>query len=74
MRLTLRTLLAYLDDQLTPAEAREIGAKLQESPAAKELAERAKDSMRRRRLGVPGDPTAGGDANAPKPGGPVLDA
>ncbi|NNJ24802.1 hypothetical protein [Alienimonas chondri] len=73
MRLTLRTLLAYLDDQLTPAEAREIGTKLQETPAARELAERAKETIRRRRLGVPGDPTAGGDAGAPKPAGPALD-
>ncbi|MFH5803296.1 hypothetical protein [Alienimonas sp. DA493] len=73
MRLTLRTLLAYLDDQLTPAEAREIGAKLQEAPAARELAERAKEVIRRRRLGVPGDPTAGGDAGAPTPETAALD-
>ena len=64
MRLTLRTLLAYLDDQLSPAEAKEIGAKLQDAPAARALAEKAKETMRRRRLGVPGDPAAGGDANA----------
>ena len=64
MRLTLRTLLAYLDDQLSPAEAKEIGAKLQDAPAARALAEKAKETMRRRRLGVPGDPAAGGDAAA----------
>ena len=73
MRLTLRTLLAYQDDQLTPAEAREIGAKLQEAPAARQLAERAKETIRRRRLGVPGDPTAGGDPAAPAPAGAPLD-
>ena len=73
MRLTLRTLLAYLDDQLAPAEAKEIGAKLQDAPAARALADRAKESIRRRRLGVPGDPTAGGDAAAAAPSGPVPD-
>ena len=64
MRLTLRTLLAYLDDQLSPGEAKEIGAKLQEAPAARALADRAKETLRRRRLGVPGDPAAGGEAGA----------
>ena len=64
MRLTLRTLLAYLDDQLSPGEAKEIGAKLKDAPAARALADRTKEAVRRRRLGVPGDPAAGGDAAA----------
>ena len=72
MRLTLRTLLAYLDDQLSPSEAKEIGAKLQETPPARALADRAAEAIRRRRLGVPGDATAGGDTRAAA-GPPALD-
>ena len=34
MRLTLRTLLAYVDDRLSPANAREIGQKITNSPFA----------------------------------------
>ena len=37
MRLTLRTLLAYLDDALEPGQARLIGQKVAESDAAQEL-------------------------------------
>ena len=37
LRLTLRTLLAYLDDTLQPAEIKEIGQKVTESDAAQEL-------------------------------------
>ena len=50
MRLTLRTLLAYLDDRLTSANARELGQKLAASPLATELANRIKEVVRRRRL------------------------
>lgn len=50
MRLTLRTLLAYLDDRLAPTNAREIGQKIANSPFATELAERIKEVKRRRRL------------------------
>src|SRR5947208_606463 len=53
MRLTLRTLLAYLDDTLTPSEAREIGLKLAETPSAQELADRIKRVTRRRGLATP---------------------
>src|SRR5262249_4765867 len=50
MRLTLRTLLAYLDDILEPAQAREIGEKLNESSFASSLVSRIREVMRRRRL------------------------
>lgn len=50
MRLTLRTLLAYLDDRLSPANAKELGQKLTASPFATELADRIRNVMRRRRL------------------------
>jgi hypothetical protein len=57
MRLTLRTLLAYLDDTLEPAQARLIGEKVAESDAAQELIARIKQVTRRRRLTTP--PAAG---------------
>lgn len=53
MRLTLRTLLAYLDDTLPPAEARQIGLKVAENPPAQELVDRIKRVTRRRGLSTP---------------------
>jgi hypothetical protein len=53
MRLTLRTLIAYLDDELQPDQAKEIGKKLSESNYAMALVERIKEVMRRRRLSAP---------------------
>lgn len=53
MRLTLRTLLAYLDDTLEPAEAKLVGQKVAEREAARELIERIKQVMRLRRLTAP---------------------
>ena len=53
MRLTLRTLIAYLDDVLEPAQIKEIGKKLEESSYASSLVERIKDVLRRRRLTAP---------------------
>lgn len=53
MRLTLRTLLAYLDDRLSPANARELGNKISKSPFARELADRIREVVRRRRLAAP---------------------
>jgi len=55
VRLTLRTLLAYLDDQLEPAEIKRIGQKVAESDAAQELIARIKQVTRRRRLTTPPD-------------------
>lgn len=53
MRLTLRTLLAYLDDTLTPSEARELGLKLAETQPAQDLADRIRRVTRRRGLATP---------------------
>jgi hypothetical protein len=53
MRLTLRTLLAYLDDTLPASEAKSMGEKLAESEPAQEVVERIKNVIRRRRLTVP---------------------
>lgn len=63
MNLTLRTLLAWLDDTLPPAEVKEIGKKFNESPFAKELGERIQRVTRRRRLSVPN--STGPDATDP---------
>jgi hypothetical protein len=53
MRLTLRTLLAWLDDTLSPSEVREIGRQVGESPFAKDLVEKIHKVTRQRRLTVP---------------------
>ena len=63
MRLTLRTLLAWLDDTLPPAEVRDIGRQVAESPYAQELVERIHRVTRQRRLTVPGK--AGPDGTDP---------
>lgn len=65
MRLTLRTLLAYLDDILEPGQAREIGEKIGESGYASALVDRIREVMRRRRLTAPDvkNPGTGLDPN-----------
>ncbi len=64
LRLTLRTLLSYLDDTLDPTQAKAIGQKVAESDQARELMERIKQVTRRRRLTTPPAAGPGGiDAN-----------
>jgi hypothetical protein len=53
LRLTLRTLLAYLDDTLEPVQAKDIGQKVAESEFAQQTVERIKTVTRRRRLTAP---------------------
>lgn len=60
MRLTLRTLLAYLDDILPAAEAKEIGEKIAASPVALQLVQRIQEVPRRRRLTAAAPDGSGG--------------
>ena len=53
MPLTLRTLLAWLDDTLPPVQVREIGKQVADSPLAQELVQRIHRVTRQRRLTIP---------------------
>lgn len=54
MRLTLRTLLAWLDDTLPPKDVARIGRQLHISKFAQDLSRRIRRVVRQRRLTVPG--------------------
>lgn len=53
MRLTLRTLLAYLDDTLDPVQTRQIGQKVAESETARELIDKLRKVARKRGINAP---------------------
>ncbi|MFO0816262.1 MAG: hypothetical protein U0796_23835 [Gemmatales bacterium] len=53
MRLTLRGLLAYLDDRLDPAMTAQVGDHVQEHDKLRQLTDRIKRVLRRRRLSTP---------------------
>jgi hypothetical protein len=64
-RLTLRTLLAYLDDTLEPQQARDLGRRVAENPEVQKLVERIKKVTRRRGLTVPEYTGEGDDVSDP---------
>jgi hypothetical protein len=66
MRLTLRTMLAYLDDVLDPAEAEVLGKKIEESEFASGLVVRIKGVLKKLRMDAPklDGKGMGNDANA----------
>ena len=53
MRLTLRTMLAYLDELLEPADREDVGRKIGDSEFAAQLADRVRNCTRNPRLASP---------------------
>src|SRR4051812_9999485 len=73
LTLTLRTLLAYIDDTLGPAETRSLGKKVAESDEAKELVERIRRVTRRRGLATPDSDDADDETADPNTVAEYLD-
>jgi len=71
MRLTLRTLLAWLDDTLKPTQVREIGVQVAGSRFAQELSDRIHRVTRQRRLSAPS--SSGSEATDPNVVASYLD-
>ena len=53
MRLTLRTMLAYLDDVLSPQDAAVLGDKIKQSDYATKLSRHIRASVRENSVGAP---------------------
>ncbi|MEN1679106.1 MAG: hypothetical protein AAGJ46_05905 [Planctomycetota bacterium] len=66
MRLTLRTLLAYMDGVLEPEAQAELEKMIEQNPDANDLIYRTRDTVRRLRLGAP-PVDAGADSDEASP-------
>lgn len=53
MRLTLRTLLAYLDEMLAEDDAQDVAVRIEDSDVAQDVMRRRRDVMHRLQLGAP---------------------